>query len=240
MRWLHAGDRERARRDPANDERPRQPDRPPGRGGVAGREHRPRLPHRPAVGAGLPRLSVRLGPVCRRRRAGDGQAAALSRRCRLRGDERHAAVGGRLVRQRDRYRPGAARLLPLAVCADRVAGRRLCRPAILPFGGPRHHGPPHEHGCADLARRAAGARHVGRRNAEPCRTRLFRFGPHAADLPAHRTNARTSNAAAHPGGRRQPCRSARGDSNEIREPARTRRSAGRFHPAGRHRAGAAR
>ena len=46
---------------------------------------------------------------------------------RLRRDEHHAAVGVGLVRQRHRHHAGDARPVPLAVGADRAAGRGLCR-----------------------------------------------------------------------------------------------------------------
>ena len=60
--------------------------------------------------------------------------AALPRRRRLCRDERHDAVGPGVVRQCHRHDPGAARLLPLAVGADRVAGGGLFRAAVLPLG----------------------------------------------------------------------------------------------------------
>ena len=49
--------------------------------------------------------------------------------------------------------PGDARLLPLALGADRAAGRRLCGPAVLPQRLARAPRPRAQHGRADLARR---------------------------------------------------------------------------------------
>ena len=60
--------------------------------------------------------------------------AALPRRCRLCRHERDDAVDPGVVGQRLRHAAGAARLLPLAVGADRAAGGGLCRPAVLPLG----------------------------------------------------------------------------------------------------------
>ncbi len=55
----------------------------------------------------------------------------LPRGRRLRGHEHHAVVGFGLVRQCDRYHAGDARLLSLAVGADRHSGRRLCGSPVL-------------------------------------------------------------------------------------------------------------
>ena len=90
---------------------------------------------------------------------------------------------------------GDARPLPLALGADRAAGRRLCRPAVLPQrarGAARTRA---QHGRADLARRHPGARHVGGRDRGARRARLFRFGAHAAVLPAARPLPRSCDAA---------------------------------------------
>ena len=66
------------------------------------------------------------------RRATRSWLMQVSRGRGLRRDEHHAAVGLGVVRQRHRHDAGDARLLPLAVGADRAAGRRLCGPAVLP------------------------------------------------------------------------------------------------------------
>ena len=87
----------------------------------------------------------------------------------LRGHEHHAAVGVGLVRQRLRHDAGDARLLPLALGADRAAGSRLCRPAVLPQRLARDPGARAQHGRADLARRAARARAC--RSSRPRTTR---------------------------------------------------------------------
>src|ERR1700727_1465236 len=46
---------------------------------------------------------------------------------------KRGALDPGLVRQCGRHDPGAARLLSLAVGTDCVAGRRLCRPTLLPL-----------------------------------------------------------------------------------------------------------
>ena len=87
--------------------------------------------HRSARGHWLSRASVR-ARTRRRRRERTGQMAAEMSGCRrLRRDERDAAVGLGVGRQRLRYDPGDARPLPLAFRADRAAGGRLCGPAVL-------------------------------------------------------------------------------------------------------------
>ena len=86
------------------------------------------------------RLSRRIRS--RRERAEAGRERAkrkwllkLPRRRRLCRHERHAAVGLGLVRQRHRHHAGDARPLPLAVGADRAAGRRPM-PASRSFAAP--------------------------------------------------------------------------------------------------------
>ena len=61
-----------------------------------------------------------------------------------------------------------------------------------------------QHGCADLARRDPGARHVGGGNRASRQRRLLRFRHHAAVLPAGRARARSRHAPQDAGGRRQP------------------------------------
>ena len=103
-----------------------------------------------------------------------------------------------------RHDAGDARLLPLAVRADRAAGRGLCRPAVLPERLARAARAPAQHGRADLARRDARARHVAGRDGEPRRACLFRLRHHAAVLPVVRARPRPRDAAQDPRGRRQP------------------------------------
>ncbi len=55
-----------------------------------------------------------------------------------------------------------------------------------------------QHGRADLDRRHAGARHVGGRDLQPCRARLFRCCDHAADLPSGRPLSSTRTCGARP------------------------------------------
>ena len=120
--------------------------------------------HRPARRARLQGLSVRAGPR-RIDREGAGEfPAALPWRRRLCRDERHDAVGPGMVRQCQRHDPGTARLLPLVVGADRVAGGGLFRPAVLPLGVPGAARAHHQHGRADQHRHRAGARDVRGRN----------------------------------------------------------------------------
>ena len=61
-------------------------------------------------------------------------AVAPARRCGVCRDERDDAVGAGVVRQCRRHAARAARLLSLAVGADRAAGRGLFRPAVLFLG----------------------------------------------------------------------------------------------------------
>ena len=77
--------------------------------------------------------------------------AALSRCRGIRHHERDDAVDPGVVRQCQRHAARAARFLPLAVGADRAAGRGLCRPAVLPLGVPRPAGRRRQHGRADHA-----------------------------------------------------------------------------------------
>ena len=154
LRRMHVEDRARAFGDTRRDAGPRQPDRSP-RG--AGMEATARsIP--PASSIGWPNSDtrpIRSKPSARRRRKPSNRAvpAALSRRRRLRHHERHDAVGSGVVRQRRRHDPRAARFLPLAVGADRAAGGRLCRPAILSLGlsGAAHR--QRQHGRSDQHRR---------------------------------------------------------------------------------------
>ena len=153
-------------------------------------------------------------------------SAALPRRRGVRHHERDDAVDSGVVRQCQRHDPRTARLLSLAVRADRAAGRGLCGPAVLPLGLARaSRTPQRQHGCADLDRRHPRARHVGGRNHPPCRACLFRRGDHAADLPAGRALSRPEHAAANPGGGRKPRRAEGGDGDQIRRPRRDLRSA---------------
>ena len=137
--------------------------------------------------------------------------------------------------------PGDARLLPLAVGADRAAGRGLCRPAVLP-----------ERVCARSARAAlnmdvpislgviAGARHVAGRDRDHARARLFRFRDHAAVLPAVRALARPCDAAQDPRGRRQSRRAQGRRRAPLRRTAKSCSVPAAALQAGRPAAGAAR
>ena len=87
-----------------------------------------------------------------------------------------------------------ARPVPLAVGADRAAGHRLCRAAVLPFGLDGAQPPPHQHGRADLDRRHPGDRAQPLRDDDRRRPRLFRQRHHAAVLPADGPLARCSDA----------------------------------------------
>ena len=58
------------------------------------------------------------------------------RRRRLRRGQHHAAVGVGVVGRRRRHDARRAVAVPLALRADRAAGGRLCRPALLPLGRP--------------------------------------------------------------------------------------------------------
>ena len=83
--------------------------------------------HRGAAAARLSRLSVPAGTRRGRGGAPGQMAAAMPGGRRLRRHEHHAAVGVGLVRQCHRHDAGDARLLPLAVGADRA-----CRPPPMP------------------------------------------------------------------------------------------------------------
>ena len=91
--------------------------------------------------------------------------------------------------------PGDARLLPLGLGADRAAGGGLCRAGRSFASAWRAlRVALAQHGRADLARRDPGARHVGGRNRQSRRARLFRFRHHAAVFPAGRAGARPRDA----------------------------------------------
>ena len=121
----------------------------------------PATVHRSARRTRLQGLSVR---DCSRRgdrdRAGE-LPVALPWRRRLCRDERDDALGSGLVRQCDRHDPGAARLFPLAVRVDCVAGGGLFGAAVLHLRVPRTSRTPHQYGRSDQHRHRAGARHVG-------------------------------------------------------------------------------
>ena len=114
---------------------------------------RRRRGHRRARAHRLSRASVRARARRSRRGAPGALADAMPRRRGLRRDEHHAAVGLGVVRQRHRHDAGDARLLSLALGADRAAGRGLCRPAVLPERAAGAPGAAAQHGRADLARR---------------------------------------------------------------------------------------
>ena len=227
LRRLHVEDRARALRAARRDAGAGQPDRPPRGAGVEGRHAGSGALHRPPGGARLQGLSVRAGS-CRsgRDRAGE-LSAALSRRRRLCGDERHDAVDPGVVRQCRRHDPGAARFLPLAVGADRLAGGGLFRTAVLPLRLARLAGAAHQHGRADLDRHRDGAWHVGGRDDQSRRTRLFRRRADAARLPAGRPLPRPEHAPQDPRGGRQPRRAEGGDRDQIRRGRRDQRRADR-------------
>ena len=190
LRRLHVQDRARAVGDTRRHARARQLDRPPrGAGMEAGRARSRRL-HRSARRTRLQGLSVRNGSRGGRGSRQFALSAALSRRRSLRHHECDDAVGSGLVRHCRRHDPGAARLLSLAVGADRAAGRRLCRPAILPLRVPGVAHAQRQYGCSDQHRRHARARNVGGRDLAPRRACLFRRRDHAADVPAGGTLSR--------------------------------------------------
>ena len=111
-----------------------------------------------------------------RRGAPDALADALPRGRGLRRDEHHAAVGVGLVRQRQRHDAGDARPLPLALGADRAAGRGLCGPAVLPQRAGARCGRGTLNMDVPISLGViAGARHVGGRDRQPRAPRLFRF-----------------------------------------------------------------
>ena len=60
-----------------------------------------------------------------------------------------------------------------------------------------------QHGCADLARRHPRIGHVGDRDRQSRRARLFRFRDHAAVFPAGRAHSRSRHAPQDARGRRQ-------------------------------------
>ena len=153
-------------------------------------------------------------------------------------DEHHAALGVGLVR-RDRHGARDARLLPLALRADRAACRSLCGPAVLPERVARAASASAQYGCADLARCAARTRDVSGRDCEPRDACLLRLGDYAAVLFAVRTRARPCDAAQDARGRRQ----SGGAEGRIRASSRWRRTgarAGGHAQTGRPAAGAAR
>ena len=154
-------------------------------------------------------------------------------------DEHHAVVGVGVVRQQ-RHDAGDARLLSLALRADRAAGSRLCRPAVLSQRLERAANRPRQHGRADLARRDAGARHVGDRDDQSRPSRLFQFRDHAAVFPAVRPLSRPRDAAQDARGRRQSRRLEGRGGAPLREERRDRDGAGGRLEARRPPAGPAR
>lgn len=79
---------------------------------------------------------------------GPTRSVASAGRCRVRGDEHHAAVGVRVGGCR--YGTGDQVAVPLAFRLDRITSRRLCRPALFPRGADRADRQASEYGCADL------------------------------------------------------------------------------------------
>ena len=142
------------------------------------------------------------GPSPRCRRGREGRHA--DRTCPgaggrgLRRQQHHDAVGLGLVRRRCRD----ARPVPLAVGLDRAALRWSIRAASSfrsAWQALRHR--PHQHGRADLDRRAARLRHEPLRDRPSRPARLFRRRDLAAVLPADRPHARPHDARARAHGR---------------------------------------
>ena len=196
--------------------------------------------HRSPRTARLQGLSLRDRERGGDRGRGIALPAALPRRRRVCDHERDDAVDPGVVRQRLGHAARAARLLPLAVGADRAAGGSLCRPAVLPLGLARAVEKDHEHGRSDLDRGVPCARHVRGRDHQPRRARLFRRGDHAAHLPAGRPRPRPEHAAADPRGRRQSRRAEGRDGGQIHRRRRDLAGAGRRDSRRRHRSAASR
>ena len=183
---------------------------------MAGRRARPGPLHRPARRARLQGLSVPDGSSRGDRNRAGALPVALPRRRRLCRDERDDALRSGLVRQCDRHDPGAARLLPLAVRADRAAGGGLFGAAVLHLRVPRASRTPHQYGCSDQHRHRAGARHVAGRNVSPCRACLFRRGADADHLSGRRPLSRPEHAPADSRGGRKSRGIEGGDGDQVR------------------------
>ena len=115
-------------------------------------------------------------------------------RCgRLRRGQRHAAVdrhlGRRGRRTAARHGAGHARPAALVLRADRHAGHRLCREAVLHLRRRGAAPDAHQHGRADQRRRHPGHRHEPGADNPGRRSHLFRFRGHVAVLPADRPRA---------------------------------------------------
>ena len=132
------------------------------------------------------------------RKARRPRFAEAARRRRVRRRQHHAAVGVGVVGRRRRHDALGAGAVPLALGADRPAGRRLCRPAVLPLRRAGAARAPPQHGRADLARRHAG--HGDEPLPDDARQRagLLRCRRHAAVLPAGRSLSSTSACARAP------------------------------------------
>ena len=133
LRRLHPQDRERLEANARRRRRAAQLHQPAPRRRTGATTRSTRAPSSHA----LERIGYRAHPFAPERAEADEArqatlADALPRGRGLRRHEHHAAVGVGMVRQRLRHDAGDARLLPLALGADRAAGRRLCRPAVLP------------------------------------------------------------------------------------------------------------
>ena len=115
----------------------------------------------------LSRASVRAGARRRRRKRTSQVADEMPGRRGLCRDERDAAVGIGLGRQRLRHDAGDARPVSLAVRFDRAAGGGLCRPAVFPKRRPGAAGAARQYGRADLHRRDARARPLGLSRPRP-------------------------------------------------------------------------
>ena len=158
--------------------------------------------------------------------------AALPRRRRLRHHERDDAVDPGVVGQRPRHAARAARLLPLAVGADRAAGGGLCRPAVLPLGLARAV----EHGASTWTcrSRSASCLALGMSVVETIHHAEHAYFDAAVMLLTFLLVGRyprPEHAAANPRGRRQSRRAEGGDGGQVRRARRDLRGAGRGDPA---------
>ena len=103
---------------------------------------------------------VRPGPAAAPTTTARADAAALPGGGRLRRRQRHAAVGRRSGPATPRHGGDPRPCSTGCPRADRPAGDRLCRAAVLPLGLARAAPRPHQHGRADLDRRDPGHWHV--------------------------------------------------------------------------------
>ena len=209
MRRLRLADRIGPRARTRRAGRPRQHDHAPPAPRMARHARTRRIAGRCDRTSRLPPRAIRRGVARRRARQHRSRPDPSPRGRRLRRGQRDAAVdrhlGRRGRRHAARHGPRHARPAALVLRADRHAGHRLCRTAVLRLRRRRAAPDAHQHGRADQPRRHPGHRHEPGADHAGRRAHLLRFRDHAAVLPADRPRAGPSRARPGPRDRRAAC-----------------------------------